>query len=138
MYSPVTECDIPQIVTLMNRAYRGNTRSGWSTTEAYLEGDRTTEQLLRADLARKPCAFLLKWLEPDDETIMGCVWLEPLDEVTWYLGSLAIDPKSQNGGRGRSMLSAAEDWARKRGAERMRMSVVNVRETLIAWYLRRG
>lgn len=36
------------------------------------------------------------------------------------------------------MLEAAEEWARERGAKRMRMSVINVREALIAWYIRRG
>ena len=36
------------------------------------------------------------------------------------------------------MLAAAEDWARQRGGKRMRMSVINLRGALIAWYLRRG
>ncbi len=36
------------------------------------------------------------------------------------------------------MLRAAEDWARNQGAQCIRMSVTNVREALIAWYLRRG
>ncbi|MCE2604311.1 GNAT family N-acetyltransferase, partial [Pseudomonas aeruginosa] len=54
------------------------------------------------------------------------------------MGSLAIDPKRQNGGLGRTMLAAAEDWVRDRGAKRVRMTVINVREALIAWYLRRG
>lgn len=138
MYAPVVDNDIPEIVRLMNRAYRGNTGSGWSTHEPYLAGDRTTEALLRADLVKSPAAVLLKWLDPQDKSMTGCVWLEPLDGSTWYLGSLAIDPEKQNGGLGRTMLQAAEDWARGRGAERMRMSVTNVREALIAWYLRRG
>lgn len=68
----------------------------------------------------------------------GCVWLEPMREDTWYLGSLAIDPERQNGGLGRTMLAAAEDWVRARGGKRIRMAVINVREALIAWYLRRG
>lgn len=36
------------------------------------------------------------------------------------------------------MLAAAEDWVRTHGGESVRMTVVNVRETLIAWYVRRG
>ena len=36
------------------------------------------------------------------------------------------------------MLSAAEQWVRERGATRVRMTVVNVRDSLIAWYVRRG
>jgi ribosomal protein S18 acetylase RimI-like enzyme len=138
MYAPVTDDDIPDIVALMNRAYRGNTGSGWSTEEAYLDGERTTEALLRDDLVRKPAASLLKWQEPQETSIIGSVWLEPVSDSTWYLGSLAIDPGKQAGGFGRTMLQAAEDWARDHGGNRMRMSVINVREALIAWYLRRG
>lgn len=138
MYTPAVDIDIPEIVALINNAYRGNTGSGWSTQDPYLAGDRTTEALLRADLARSPSASLLKWVDGQDASIIGCVWLEPVGGSTWYLGSLAIDPDRQNGGLGRTMLQAAEDWAYGHGAERMRMSVTNVREALIDWYLRRG
>jgi ribosomal protein S18 acetylase RimI-like enzyme len=36
------------------------------------------------------------------------------------------------------LLTAAEDFARERGARRIRMTVVSARTTLIAWYERRG
>ncbi|GAA4496656.1 GNAT family N-acetyltransferase [Gluconacetobacter tumulicola] len=138
MFTLAVDSDIPEIVALMNRAYRGNTGSGWSTEEAYLDGDRTTEALLRGDLARKPSASMLKWEDERDASIVGCAWFEPIDNHTWYLGSLAIDPTKQKGGLGRIMLQAAEEWAHDRGAKRMRMSVTNVREALISWYIRRG
>jgi hypothetical protein len=32
----------------------------------------------------------------------------------------------------------AEQWVRERRGKRIRMNVVNVRDALIAWYLRRG
>jgi hypothetical protein len=35
-------------------AYRGVGAAGWSTREAYLFGDRITEDVLRADLLAKP------------------------------------------------------------------------------------
>jgi hypothetical protein len=35
-------------------AYRGAGAAGWSTREAYLSGDRITENALRADLLAKP------------------------------------------------------------------------------------
>ena len=69
---------------------------------------------------------------------VGCVWLEPVSDSTWYLGSLAIDPIKQNGGLGRTMLRAAEEWVADLGAKRIRMSVTNIREPLTAWYLRCG
>jgi ribosomal protein S18 acetylase RimI-like enzyme len=131
--------DVPGIVALMNRAYRGGGASaGWSAESGYILGDRTTEALLRADLAASPDATLLTWRDRPEGALKGCVWLEPLGDGAWYLGSLAVDPEQQRGGRGRALLAAAETWVRERGGRRVRMSVVNARTTLIAWYLRRG
>jgi hypothetical protein len=50
MFHPATDADVPRIVTLMNRAYRGVGTAGWSTQEPYLSGDRITEEVLRTDL----------------------------------------------------------------------------------------
>ncbi len=138
MFTPITDDDVPGIVTLMNRAYRGAGAAGWSTQESYLSGDRITEDLLRADLAAKPEASLLKWEGREGGALLGCVWIEPLDDDMWYLGSLATDPTLQASGLGKILLSAAEHWVRERGGTRIRMNVVNVRDALIAWYLRRG
>jgi ribosomal protein S18 acetylase RimI-like enzyme len=139
MFVPVTSDDLPRVVALINLAYRGSgASSGWSTEASYLSGDRTTEELLRADMVAKPDASLLKWEEARNGPLLGCVWLEPLGDRVWYLGSLAIDPQQQKGGLGRVVLSSAEQWVRERGGRRVRMSVINVREALIAWYLRRG
>ncbi len=139
MYVPITDDDIPAVATLMNRAYRGagGTR-GWAVEIDYLAGDRTTTEVLRADLTAAPAASVLKWVDGPAESFSGCVWLEPLGDDVWYLGSFAIEPDRQNGGLGRIMLAAAEDWARQRGGRRMRLTVINLRDALIAWYLRRG
>ena len=56
----------------------------------------------------------------------------------WYLGLLTVQPDLQKRKLGRSLLANAEDFARQRGARRIQMSVVNVRDILIAWYERRG
>jgi hypothetical protein len=60
MFLPATDDDVPGVVTLMNRAYRGTGGAGWSTQEAYLSSDRITEEVLRADLLAKPDASLVK------------------------------------------------------------------------------
>jgi GNAT superfamily N-acetyltransferase len=138
MFYPATDDDVPRIITLMNRACRGAGAADWSTEEPYLSGDRINEDHLRADLASKPEASLLKWEDSGGGALLGCVWIEPLDEDVWYLGSLATDPTRQKSGLGKILLSAAERWVGERGGKRIRMNVVNVREALIAWYLRRG
>jgi len=139
MFVPIADVDVPRIVELMNLAYRGSGASaGWSTESSYLSGDRTTEILLRTDLLARPKASLLKWDDALDGPLKGCVWLEPLGDNVWYLGSLAVEPSQQKGGLGKTLLGAAEQWVRARGGRRVRMTVVNVRDALIAWYLRRG
>jgi ribosomal protein S18 acetylase RimI-like enzyme len=123
----------------MNIAYRGTgAQAGWTSEESYIDGDRTTEAALQLQLETKPEGFLLVTRSEAHAPIQGCVWLEPLDSDTWYLGSLTIDPTLQNSGLGRELLKSAERWAVERGATTMQMTVVNIRETLIAWYERRG
>src|SRR5690242_3353845 len=39
---------------------------------------------------------------------------------------------------GRKLLAAAEDWVARQGGRKVKMTVVNVRDTLLAWYARRG
>ncbi|WP_420381441.1 GNAT family N-acetyltransferase [Novosphingobium sp.] len=133
MYTAATDADVPAIVALMNAAYRG---SGWSTEAGHIAGDRTNAALVRAEIAATPAGSFLKWV--DGDRLSGCVWLEPLADGVWYLGSLAADPAAQNAGLGKTLLAAAEQWVIARGGRRVRMSVVHVREGLIAWYDRRG
>ncbi|MBN9363578.1 GNAT family N-acetyltransferase [uncultured Devosia sp.] len=122
----------------MNRAYRGAGASAGWTREDYIAGDRITENLLRADLLAKPRGSFMKWVVEPDGQVAGCVWLEPEKNRSWYLGSLATDPDRQNTGLGRTLLAAAERWIVSQGGTRVRLTVVDARETLIAWYVRRG
>jgi len=73
-----------------------------------------------------------------ESEILGVVWLEPQSGSVWYLGMLTVRPDLQASRLGRGLLEQAEVFAQHRGARRLRMTVVSVRETLIAWYERRG
>jgi ribosomal protein S18 acetylase RimI-like enzyme len=132
---PATEHDIPEIVALANLAYRQ--ASTWATEAGVIAGTRLTEPQLRDDLASKPDARLLLYREADG-VLRGTVWLEPTAANTWYLGLLIIHPELQNQRLGQRLLAAAEEFAREQGGRRIRMTVLNVRHTLIAWYERRG
>ena len=138
MLRPAADSDLAAVVALVNSAYRGeSSRQGWTHEADYIDGDRIEEETLRADLAAKPQAHLLLH-EDGEHGLLGCVWLEPAGEAVWYLGMLAVRPDLQDGGRGRRLLAAGEAFAQARGARRIRISVVGVRDTLIAWYQRRG
>jgi GNAT superfamily N-acetyltransferase len=133
-----TDADVPAVVELINRAFRGRgADESWSTQEHYIEGTRTNEKLLREEMAAHPGASLLLWHTPEG-TLQGCVWMQPEANDVWYLGSLTIAPGEQKAGLGRALLAAAEDWARMRGAREIKMTVVHVRTALLEWYARRG
>jgi GNAT superfamily N-acetyltransferase len=130
--------DVPEVVSLINLAFRGTGEdAGWATKEQFIEGTRTTEDQLREDMSAKPQGVLLLWRNADN-SLLGCVWLEPELNGVWYLGTLAIPPREQNGGLGRKLLDAAENWAQLRGATEIRMTTLNLRVALIEWYKRRG
>jgi ribosomal protein S18 acetylase RimI-like enzyme len=132
-----TDSDIPAIVTLMNAAFRGiEAELGWSTEAGYITGARTNETLIYEEIAEGAHFLLLH--DPQTAALQGCVSLKALSSEVWYLGSLTVDPALQNSGFGRMLLSAAEDYAFARGARTIEMTVVGIRDTLIAWYERRG
>jgi ribosomal protein S18 acetylase RimI-like enzyme len=133
-----TNADMDAIAALVNSAYRGDSsRAGWTTEADYLEGQRTDAERLREQLAATPGAVLLA-LRDDDGALLGSVWLEPRGTDTWYLGMFTIRPDLQARGLGRTLLDASERFAMSRGARTMRISVIQLRGPLIAWYERRG
>ena len=127
------------ITTLVNEAFRGTGAAiSWNSEAGLIEGERLTEALLLADLAAKPHGHLLTYRDEPNGPLLGTVWLEPKQNSTWYLGLLTVRPDVQTRKLGTSLLTAAENFAREGGGRRIRMTVVNVRHTLIAWYQRRG
>jgi ribosomal protein S18 acetylase RimI-like enzyme len=136
------EADYPEVIDLANRAYRGaGADAGWTTEAGYIEGQRLTAESLIASLNEKPQAQLLIWRDETDTAegnLLGTVWLEPQKRDVWYLGLLTVRPDMQNRQLGRSLLAAAEMYAKERGGRTIRMTVVNVRDALIGWYERRG
>ncbi len=138
-FTPAIESDYPAIVALANLAYRGGgSKASWNAEAGIIEGTRLTESLLREDLAAKPNAHLLLYRDTLDGPLLGTVWLEPQAEGVWYLGLFTVHPELQNRQLGRTLLAAAEDFVRERGGETIRMTVLHVRDALIAWYERRG
>jgi ribosomal protein S18 acetylase RimI-like enzyme len=133
------DADLPAVAAFVNAAYRGESaRQGWTAEADVLDGQRVDLAMLRADLAARPEAMLLLLRDGPEAPLLGCVWLEPAEVDVWYLGMLTVRPDLQDHQLGRALLAEAEAQIRGRGGRRVRMTVLNVRETLIAWYLRRG
>lgn len=135
---PVSPADLPDVVDLVNAAYRGDrAKAGWTHEADYLAGQRTDLEMLTKDL-ETPGARVLAWRDEAAGELLGCVWLEPADAETWRLGMLTVRPDLQASGLGRRILQAAERHAAELGAGSVRMTVIGIRDSLITWYGRRG
>jgi predicted N-acetyltransferase YhbS len=133
---PASEADHPAIIALTNHAFRHQGEGASWNVETVVDGERITPDLLAEDLAI-PGAQLLIWRDADGEHL-GHVRLDASDTGAWHLAMLTVRPDRQDQRLGRRLLAAAEAWARARGARKIHMTVVHVRDTLIAWYERRG
>jgi ribosomal protein S18 acetylase RimI-like enzyme len=133
---PATEADFPAVVALTNRAYREPAGQTPWKVESLVAGQRVDESLLREDLAAPGAVLLIARSGAGEH--LGHVRLDPGDDGGWHLSMLTVRPDRQDAGLGGMLLTATEDYARARGALRIRMSVFWRRQELIAWYRRRG
>lgn len=135
MITKSTLQDIPALTILINSAYRGETsKKGWTTEANLLEGKRTNEEEL-TETVLDPKNTILKFT--DNDTIIGSVLLIE-KEHQLYLGMLTVSPELQNSGIGKKLLAEAENHAKALGLSSIIMTVISVREELVAWYKRHG
>lgn len=144
-FRKATPADIPALLALVKSAYRGEeSRQGWTTEADLVADERIDETGLLAKITAPGSAVLLATTittTTTEENLLACceVLRHPPPGDLSYFGLFAVNPKLQNGGIGRRMLAEAERYAREEmGAARMEMTVVWLREELIAWYVRRG
>lgn len=132
-----TPADIPELLKLVNSAYRGEaSRKGWTTEADLLEGELRTDAENLSGLLAKENAVILKCSNAGGE-LLGCVFLEKR-ENRLYLGMLSVWPELQARGIGKQLLAAAADHAVSQGCSSVFMRVLSKRQELIAWYERHG
>lgn len=128
--------DIVAVVALVESAYRGDSgRLGWTTESDLLDGQRVDVAGVEEIIAK-----------PDSRVLLGdcggrlrvCCHIEKQGEAC-YFGMFAVDPALQGGGVGKRTMAEAERIARDEWkCIQMEMTVISVRDELIAWYARRG
>lgn len=135
-FRTATEADIPALVALVTSAYRGDSsRAGWTTEADMLDGQRIDADVLREDIARPRSRVLLA---ERDGTLLACAHVAEEDGAG-YFGMFSVRPDLQGGGVGKAVLAEAERVVREEWQlPAMRMTVIDVREELIAFYQRRG
>lgn len=135
-YRSAEPADVPALVLLVNSAYRGaSSRRGWTTEADLLDGQRTDGRELE-ELLVTPGSLILLCLH--DAQLIGSVHLQRRDDGA-YLGMFTVRPGWQGRGIGSRFLAEAERTVRERfGVTRLSMTVIDLRQELIAFYERRG
>ncbi len=135
-FRQATGVDIPAIVDLVQSAYRGDaSRVGWTTEADLLDGIRIDARGV-AEVIDHADSFVL--LYEGDGVLLACAHVERQGGQA-YFGMFAVRPTAQGNGVGRRVLAEAERCAVAHwGVARMAMKVIDAREDLIAWYVRRG
>ncbi|HEY1033581.1 MAG TPA: GNAT family N-acetyltransferase [Pseudoxanthomonas sp.] len=128
--------DIPALVALVTSAYRGDvSKQGWTTEADMLDGQRIDPDVLARDIQRDRSRILLA---ERDGMLLACAHVAE-DEGAGYFGMFSVRPDLQGGGVGKAMLAEAERVARDEWRlPAMRMTVIDIRDELIAFYERRG
>ncbi|MGH8110507.1 MAG: GNAT family N-acetyltransferase [Rhodanobacteraceae bacterium] len=132
--------DIDAIVALTESAYRGNaSRAGWTTEADLLDGQRTDAGEVGALIADRSGKVLLA--ECDGKLLASCVVQRLIGEHAGdgHFGMFSVRPALQGRGTGSAVLSEAERIARDDWhCPVMRMTVIDARVELLAWYERHG
>ncbi|MEU5531839.1 GNAT family N-acetyltransferase [Streptomyces sp. NPDC020362] len=135
-FRDATDADVDALVALIESAYRGDSsRVGWTTEADILEGQRTDPEGV-LQVIKSPDGRLL--IVEQDGRIVACCQLEHRGSHA-YFGMFAVSPALQGAGVGKIVIAEAERLARAIwGVTEMHMTVISVRDDLIAWYERRG
>lgn len=132
-----THNDVDSVVDLVNEAYRGASLGVWTTEAGLIEGPRIDQATLAHIIEVGETSILLA-TDQKSHQLQGCVAVRPKDEDEWYLSMLAVRPARQTAGIGKWTMTAAEAFMGERGARSATISVIHARDSLIAWYERRG
>ncbi len=140
-FRAATLADVGAIVTLVESAYRGDaSRAGWTTEADFLDGRRTGADDVSACIERGDSMVLLA---ERDFALLACAHLAIEDSDAGpdagYFGMFSVRPNLQGGGIGSQVLAEAERIVRDEWMlPAMRMTVIDIRGELIAYYQRRG
>ena len=136
IFRAATLADVDSLVALVESAYRGDSsKQGWTTEADMLGGRRTGADDVGACIDRANSRILIA--ERDGE-LLGCAHIA-IEDGTGYFGMFSVSPTLQGGGIGKTLLAEAERVVRDEWhLPAMRMTVIDIRDELIAFYERRG
>ena len=133
-----TPADAEAIADLVNAAYRGSgSRHGWTHEAELLSGARISSSDVAAMIDDTRTTVLV-WRPEPSSAPGGCVAIDMEDGDHCTISMLAVAPERQTANVGRALLTDAGRVAARLGARGARITVVEQRDALLAWYERRG
>ena len=140
-FRSATHADTAALVALVESAYRGDvSKQGWTTEADMLEGRRTGTDDIESCISRPDSRILIAERTSQDGSheLLACAHVA-IEGGAGYFGMFSVRPNLQGGGIGKAMLAEAERVAREEWKlPAMRMTVIDIRDELIAFYERRG
>lgn len=139
--------DASAIVDLIELAYRGpDSAIRWDSEYHLLRGPRTNLREVEGLLSDPESRFVVG---EQDGRIIACALIQQRGTTTCYttrnvlpaayFGMFAVNPDARKAGLGKQVLAECEQRAQAIwNSPSMVMTVINVRQTLIGWYERRG
>lgn len=136
-----TTADTEALVALIESAYRGDaSRQGWTTEADMLDGRRTGTDEIEACIRRPDSRIVVaeRGLADGRHELLACAHVA-IEDGTGYFGMFSVRPQLQGGGIGKAVLAEAERIVREEWRlPTMRLTVIDIRDELIAFYQRRG
>lgn len=130
-----TTSDLEAVVTLINSAYRGDySKQGWTTEADILGGQRTDVDSLRDLIQEESQRIELLF---DGDRLIGSVFVK-FEDASVYFGMLTVEPTLQNRGFAKKLLHHVEELARQLKKKFVKLTVIDLRLELIAYYERLG
>ena len=139
-YRRANTADIDHLVILINKAYRTNTSSSWTSEQNIVAGDRINHQQLLESLKQDHFSlFIVEILANKQSDLVACIGLT-FQQNTVEIGTFCVNSDWQNQGIGKQVL----EWAEKKALEIFptltcyEMFVLDARTELIQYYERCG
>lgn len=140
-FRAAVSADTDALVALVESSYRGEaSRAGWTTEADLLAGRRTGADEIASCLDRPRSRILVAEQPAGDghSELLACAHVAE-EDGDGYFGMFSVRPGLQGKGIGKALLEEAERLVRDEWHLRiMKMTVIDVREELIAFYERRG
>ena len=119
-----TDADIPELVRIINAAYR--------VEDFFVYGDRTSADDIATRMS-DPATSIIVVDAPESDGLAGAVIVD-VHDGRGHFAMLSVDPPYQGRGIARVLVNAVEEHCRKAGCSALDLEIVNLREELPVFY----